>query len=76
MPRWMLRCPNCSHKFPHSAIDAKMVEQAFRDPFRILPRPEFSDEGERRTCPSCKKESVFRPFQLFYSDDGGRLEQA
>jgi hypothetical protein len=75
MPRWMLRCPNCSHKFPHSAIDAKMVEQAFRDPFRVLPRPEFSAEGERRACPSCKKESVFRPFQLFYSDDSGRSEQ-
>ena len=29
--------------------------------------------GEPRTVPGCKKESVFRPFQLFYSDDRSEL---
>jgi len=71
----MLTCPHCSHKFPHSAIDAKMIEQSFRDPFRILPRPEFSPEGEQRTCPNCKKDSVFRPFQLFYSEEQDGADQ-
>jgi len=73
MPKWMLACPKCRHKFPHSEIDSEMIERAFRDPFRILPRPEFSPEGERRTCPSCKTDSVFRPFQLFYSEDKDTL---
>jgi hypothetical protein len=69
MPRWMLTCPKCSNKFPHSEIDSEMIEQAFRDPYRILPRPEFAPEGEKRSCPSCKTVSVFRPFQLLYSED-------
>jgi endogenous inhibitor of DNA gyrase (YacG/DUF329 family) len=69
MPRWMLTCPQCGHKFPHSQIDTEMIEQALRDPFHILPRPDFPAEGERRSCPSCKTESVFKPFELFYSDD-------
>jgi hypothetical protein len=69
MPRWMLSCPQCSHKFPHSEIDVHMIEKAFRDPFRVVPRPEFAPEGERRICPNCKTHSVFRPFELFYSED-------
>jgi hypothetical protein len=52
-----------------------MIEQSFRDPFRILPRPEFSPEGEQRTGPNCKKESVFRPFQLFYSEEQDSADQ-
>jgi hypothetical protein len=26
-------------------------------------------DGETRRCPSCKKDSVFKPFELFYIDD-------
>jgi hypothetical protein len=69
MPRWMLTCPKCSHKFLHSKIGADLIEQSLRDPFRIVPRPVFSQKGEKRSCPNCKTESVFRPFQLFYSED-------
>jgi hypothetical protein len=71
MPRWMLTCPKCSNKFPHSEIGSEMIEQAFRDPYRILPRPKFAPEGEKRSCPSCQTVSVFQPFQLFYSEDKG-----
>jgi predicted Zn-ribbon and HTH transcriptional regulator len=65
----MLRCPKCSFKFPHSKIASEILEQAHRDPFRVVPRPTFVSEGEKKRCPNCKKQSVFRPFELFYIDD-------
>jgi hypothetical protein len=74
MPRWMLICPKCTHRFPHSEIGEQMIEQGFRDPFRIVPRPDFSTQGEKRVCPHCNAESVFRTFQLFYSDDNDTTE--
>ena len=69
MPRWMLRCPKCSFKFPHSTIASEALEQAHRDPFHVVQRPAIDSEGEHRRCPSCKEESVFKPFELFYIDD-------
>jgi hypothetical protein len=69
MPRWMLRCPKCSFKFPHSTIASEVLEQAHRDPFRIVARPTMPTDGESRRCPSCKKDSVFKSFELFYIDD-------
>jgi hypothetical protein len=45
MPTWMLTGPKCSHKFPHSKIGADLIEQSLRDPFRIVPRPVFSEKG-------------------------------
>ena len=69
MPSWFLRCPKCSFKFPHSTIASEAIEQAYRDPFRVVPRPTIPADGEKRPCPSCKKDSVFRPFELFYIDD-------
>ena len=61
MPSWMLRCPKCSFKFSHSSIASEILEQAHRDPFRVVPRPTMPTEGESRQCPSCKKDSVFKP---------------
>jgi hypothetical protein len=72
MPSWMLRCPKCSFKFSHSSIASEILEQAHRDPFRVVPRPTMPTEGESRQCPSCKKDSVFKPFELFYIDDRAR----
>ena len=69
MPRWMLRCPKCHESFPHAAIDRAIVEQAFRDPFRVIPKPAFDQQGHRQICPGCKTESVFQQHQLFYRDD-------
>jgi DNA-directed RNA polymerase subunit RPC12/RpoP len=69
MPSWMLRCPKCSFKFPHSTIASEALEQAHRDPFRVVARPAIPTEGEKRRCPSCKSESLFRPFELFYIED-------
>jgi hypothetical protein len=74
MPSWMLRCPKCSFKFPHSTIASEVLEQAHRDPFRVVPRPTMPAEGQKRRCPSCKKDSVFRPFELFYIDDRSKSE--
>jgi uncharacterized C2H2 Zn-finger protein len=69
MPRWMLKCPKCSHNFTHTKIALAVIEEAHRDPFGILPRPAFSKDGENHTCPSCETESVFQRQQLFYRED-------
>jgi DNA-directed RNA polymerase subunit RPC12/RpoP len=69
MPSWMLRCPKCSFRFPHSTIASEALEQAHRDPFRVVARPSIPTAGESRRCPNCREESVFRPFELFYIDD-------
>jgi predicted Zn-ribbon and HTH transcriptional regulator len=74
MPSWMLRCPKCSFKFPHSTIASEILEQAFRDPFRVVSRPTMPADGEKRRCPNCKSASVFRPFELFYIDDHSNPE--
>jgi DNA-directed RNA polymerase subunit RPC12/RpoP len=66
--KWMLICPHCSHRFAHSNVDPAMVELAGRDPFKIVPKPKFTN-GETMKCPSCSKESLFRAFELIYSGD-------
>jgi hypothetical protein len=71
MPRWMLKCPNCSHTFTHTEIELSVIEEAHRDPFHILPKPTFAKGGESHTCPGCKTESVFQRPQLFYQEDKG-----
>ena len=63
MPRWVVTCPNCSKEFTHTEIDRTVLEQSYRDPFGVLPRP----SGEKRTCPHCNTESVFEA--LFYRED-------
>jgi uncharacterized C2H2 Zn-finger protein len=69
MPRWMLKCPKCSHAFAHTKVELAVIEEARRDPFGILPRPTFASDGENHTCPGCKTESVFQRQQLFYRED-------
>jgi hypothetical protein len=69
MPRWMLRCPECSRNFTHTQIELAVIEEARRDPFGILPRPTFAPGGENHVCPGCKTESVFQRQQLFYRED-------
>jgi uncharacterized C2H2 Zn-finger protein len=68
MPRWMLKCPKCSHDFTHTKIEPSIIDEARRDPFGILPKPTFAKDGETHTCPGCKTESVFQRRQLFYRD--------
>jgi hypothetical protein len=62
MPYWM-------RDFLHSKIDRAAIEEAYRDPFKILPRPVFPSEGERRVCPGCNEESVFQRHHLLYRDE-------
>jgi hypothetical protein len=69
MPYWMLKCPKCSRDFVHTKIELAVVEEAHRDPYRVLPRPTFAPDGENHTCPGCKTESVFQRQQLFYRAD-------
>ena len=68
MARWMLVCPHCFHRFEYSKVDPRIVEQARRDPFKVVPKPRLTD-GETKKCPGCGKESVYRGFDLIYSGD-------
>jgi hypothetical protein len=68
MARWMLLCPHCFYQFEHSKVDPDVVEQARRDPFKIVPKPKFTN-GETRKCPACSKESTYRSFELIYYGD-------
>jgi len=75
MAKWMLICPHCSHRFEHSKVDSDAVEQARLDPFRIVPKPKFTN-GETKKCPSCGKDSVYRAFELIYYGDETALGAA
>jgi hypothetical protein len=66
MARWMLVCPHCSHRFEYSKVAPDIVEQAFRDPFRIVPKLKFTN-GETKKCPGCSKESLYHAFELLYN---------
>jgi hypothetical protein len=66
MASWVVRCLERAHAFSHTLIEAGLIEQAFRDPFHILPKPQILWAGEKRTCPRCKKKSVNMRSQLFY----------
>jgi ribosomal protein L37AE/L43A len=68
MPYWMLRCPNCARNFVHSKIELAAIEEAHRDPFRVVQRPVFAQMTEKHTCPGCNRESVFQRLHLFYRD--------
>jgi hypothetical protein len=69
MPKWVVKCPECSSMFPFLAIEPELVERALLDPFRIVPKPELSADGLRLICPECTKESVFHRHQLFYREE-------
>jgi RNA polymerase subunit RPABC4/transcription elongation factor Spt4 len=66
-------CPKCGRDFTYTQIDTAIVEQALRDPFRILQRPTFAVGGETQTCPVCKSESVYQRYNLFYLEDRPNL---
>jgi endogenous inhibitor of DNA gyrase (YacG/DUF329 family) len=68
MPRWLVICPECRRTFTHTVVDAAFLEQANRDPFHVLPRP----DKEKRKCPHCGMESVFESQRLFYARDAGQ----
>jgi hypothetical protein len=46
-----------------------VVEESYRDPFKVVARPKFTD-GESIQCPNCKAASVYQSFDLIYSGDG------
>jgi len=47
-------------------VDSAAVEQAYLDPYKIIPKPTAT---EVRVCPNCKNESLYQPFQLSYRND-------
>ena len=69
MPRWFVTCPQCNQQFTHSQIEPAAMEQARLDPFGIIPKPAIPSDGDKRTCPQCKTESVFQPFNLSYDSE-------
>jgi hypothetical protein len=75
MARWMLVCPHCSHRFEHSKVDSDIVEQGLRDPFKIVPKPKFTN-GETKRCPGCGKDSLYRAYELIYYGDERALGAA
>jgi hypothetical protein len=60
VPSWVVICPHCRREFPHTEINQAALEEASRDPYRVLPRP----SAGKRTCPHCKRESAFLPNDL------------
>jgi uncharacterized C2H2 Zn-finger protein len=67
MGKWLLVCPHCNHKFAHTKIDEKAVEEAYRDSFGTDAKP---DLGEKMlTCPYCQMESLYARFHLIHEDD-------
>jgi hypothetical protein len=75
MARWMLVCPHCYHRFEYCKVDPDLVEKAEHDPFKIVPKPKFTN-GETKKCPGCSKESLYRSFELMYSGDETALGAA
>ncbi len=69
MAYWALQCPKCKKNFVHTRIEPEIIESAFRDPFGILPKPTITEGNEKRFCPGCHTQSVFKPLHLFYCDD-------
>lgn len=74
MPRWVVKCPSCDRTFTHTRIEPAVVQESLRDPFHVLPRPTIPQKTEGRTCPHCRKKSVFKPFELFYRQDDDELD--
>ncbi len=66
MPRWMITCPQCNYEFSHSEIPATTIQQSLRDPFGIVPKPLLAPDGDKRSYPNCKNESVYHQFNLIY----------
>ena len=66
LARWVFGCPDCDYEFTHSEIDSE-IRPPLLDPFAwIDDKPELPEAGVRLECPSCKKVSVFRRYQLTY----------
>jgi hypothetical protein len=65
MPRWAVTCRNCRREFTYTEIVPNAINEVYRDPFKVLPKP----VGGKRTCPHCKTESVFETGDLFYRED-------
>jgi hypothetical protein len=65
MARWILICPNCAFRFPHSNVEPTTIQQYQRDPFHGVAKPKFSN-GEKLVCPNCKVESLRKAFDLIY----------
>jgi uncharacterized Zn finger protein (UPF0148 family) len=63
----LLVCPHCNHKFVHSKIDEKAVQEAYRDSYGIVAKPNLA--VQKLTCPYCELASSYQRFQLMYSED-------
>jgi hypothetical protein len=66
MPRWVVRCPECKEIFTHTLIETALIEEAMRDPFRVIRRP---TDRTVRACIHCGTESVSEPREMFYMPD-------
>jgi uncharacterized protein YbaR (Trm112 family) len=67
MSQWVLVCPRCKHKFPHSEISDVAVGETFRNSGGLTARPRLG--VDRLVCPSCNAKSWYPDFDLIYSTD-------
>ncbi len=70
MPRCLICCPECAHKFVHSEIT---VDDQGAKPVLILrgKKLDIPESGVSLDCPNCKKTSVYKRDQLIYQKDWG-----
>jgi hypothetical protein len=68
MASWVLICTYCGTTFLHSRIQPTVMEEFYRDPYRVVTRPRVM-KGERFPCPQCNVESPCQQFHLIYSED-------
>ena len=69
MAYWAARCPCCKEKFVHTKIEPEIIEEAVHYSVGILPKPTITEGNQKRFCPHCQTQSVFKPFHLFYCED-------
>lgn len=68
MAKWSLVCPHCNHKFVHTMIDDKAVEEAYRHSYGADAKPNIPEKS--LTCPFCQMESLYGRFHLIFEDEG------
>jgi hypothetical protein len=67
MVKWLLVCPHCDHKFAHTQINDKAVEEAYLHSYGADAKPNISEK--RLTCPFCQMEFLYGRFHLICEDD-------
>ena len=63
MPQWIVRCSDCEKHFHYSDITPSS------NPFGIIEKPHFPEDGLMLKCPHCEKTSNYQRYQLTFRND-------